>query len=398
LDTKVVEGHLVDARRLETSGDLGAAARSLDAAQGLWQGAPLDGIPGPWAGIERVRLEELRQTIVGKRIDVMLARGRHHQALAELAGLIREYPLRERFHGELMLALYRCGRQADALAAFASARQVLAEEIGVDPGPELQRLHHQILTADAALDLPPEHTDPVAALPVAALPRPGQPALVPRELPADVDAFTGRTAELAELDRLLEAGEPDDAACARADPTAAVIAAVVGSAGIGKTALAVHWGHRARDAFPDGQLYINLRGYDPGEPVTPDEALARFMRSLGVAEGNVPADADERAARYRSLLDGRRMLIVLDNAANVGQVRQLLPGVPSCIVVVTSRDALTGLIARHGARRLALDLLPAGDAAALLRELIGGRVDSDPAAAARLAEQCARLPLALRVA
>jgi hypothetical protein len=160
----------------------------------------------------------------------------------------------------------------------------------------------------------------------------------------------------------------------------------------------VHWGHRARDAFPDGQLYINLRGYDPGEPVTPDEALARFMRSLGVAEGNVPADADERAARYRSLLDGRRMLIVLDNAANVGQVRQLLPGVPSCIVVVTSRDALTGLIARHGARRLALDLLPAGDAAALLRELIGGRVDSDPAAAARLAEQCARLPLALRVA
>ena len=177
-----------------------------------------------------------------------------------------------------------------------------------------------------------------------------------------------------------------------------LISAVAGTAGVGKTALAVHWGHRVRDALPDGQLYVNLRGYDPGEPVTAAGALARFLRSLGVADRDIPADDDERAASYRSLLDGRRLLIVLDNAASVEQVRPLLPGTPSCVVLVTSRDSLPGLVARHGARRLDLDLLPAADAVRLLRELIGARVDAEPAAAAALAGQCARLPLALRVA
>jgi tetratricopeptide (TPR) repeat protein len=179
---------------------------------------------------------------------------------------------------------------------------------------------------------------------------------------------------------------------------AVVISAVAGSAGIGKTTLALRWGHRACDAFPDGELYVNLRGYDPGEPVTASEALARFLRSLGVADHNIPADTDERAARYRSLLDGRRMLIVLDNAASTEQVRLLLPGVPSCVVLVTSRDSLAGLVARDGARRLDLDLLPTPDATALLRALIGARAEADPRATEALAAQCARLPLALRVA
>ncbi len=176
------------------------------------------------------------------------------------------------------------------------------------------------------------------------------------------------------------------------------VCAVAGSAGVGKTALAVHWGHRVRDAFPDGQLYVNLRGYDPGDPVAPGDALARLLRSLGVADRDVPADADERAASYRSLVDGRRLLIVLDNASAVEQVRPLLPGTPSCVVLVTSRDSLAGLVARHGARRLDLDLMPTDDAVTLLRELVGARVDAEPAAAVTLAGQCARLPLALRVA
>ncbi len=173
---------------------------------------------------------------------------------------------------------------------------------------------------------------------------------------------------------------------------------LAGTAGVGKTALAVRWARRAAAAFPDGQLYVNLRGYDPGAAGAPGDALAGFLRALGVAGEDIPAGEDERAAAYRSLLDGRRMLVVLDNAASVEQVRPLLPGSPTCLVVVTSRDSMAGLVARHGARRLALDMLPAADAIGLLRTLIGDRVDAEPGAAAELAGQCARLPLALRVA
>ena len=182
------------------------------------------------------------------------------------------------------------------------------------------------------------------------------------------------------------------------DAAAVPIMVLAGTAGVGKTALAVRWARRAAAAFPDGQLYVNLRGYDPGAPVAPADALAGFLRALGLAGEDIPAGEDERAAAYRSLLDGRRVLVVLDNAASVEQARPLLPGSPSCLVVVTSRDSLAGLVARHGARRLALDMLPAADAIGLLRTLIGDRVDAEPDAAAELAAQCARLPLALRVA
>jgi len=167
---------------------------------------------------------------------------------------------------------------------------------------------------------------------------------------------------------------------------------------VGKTALALRWAHRVRAGFPDGQLYVNLRGYDPDQPLSPGYVLAGFLRTLGVPGAEISPEVDERAAAYRSLLDGRRILIVLDNAATVEQVRPLLPGTPSALVVVTSRDALVGLVARDGARRLDLDLLPPEDAVALLRALIGGRVVAEPDAAAALAGQCARLPLALRVA
>jgi tetratricopeptide (TPR) repeat protein len=221
----------------------------------------------------------------------------------------------------------------------------------------------------------------------------GATQLVPAQLPADVAGFTGRQEELSELDNFAADNRPP----ATASP-AVVISAVSGTAGVGKTALAIRWAHRVAAEFPDGQLYINLRGYDLDQPMTATDVLARFLTTLGVASQDIPLDVDERAARYRTKTAGRRILIVLDNAATVEQVRPLLPGTPSCAVLVTSRDSLAGLVALHGAHRLDLDLLPVADAVALLRRLIGPRVDTEPDAAAALAGQCARLPLALRVA
>jgi tetratricopeptide (TPR) repeat protein/transcriptional regulator with XRE-family HTH domain len=218
----------------------------------------------------------------------------------------------------------------------------------------------------------------------------GRAAAAPRQLPAAVADFTGRAAELQALTRMLDQAGPGA-------PGTVVISAIGGTAGVGKTALALHWAHHVAAWFPDGQLHVNLRGYDPDQPMPATDALAGFLRSLGVAGQDIPPDETERAARYRSLLAGRQMLIVLDNAATVEQVRPLLPGHPECRVVVTSRDSLAGLVARDGARRLDLDLLPLADAVALLRQLIGARADTEPAAVTELAEQCARLPLALRV-
>ncbi|MDQ3152230.1 MAG: tetratricopeptide repeat protein [Actinomycetota bacterium] len=228
----------------------------------------------------------------------------------------------------------------------------------------------------------------------------GTPRVVPAQLPGDVDVFTGRAAELTKLDRLLSTTPTQTNAtdAAGGGSTSVVISAVSGTAGVGKTALALRWAHRVRAGFPDGQLYVNLRGYDPDQPLSAGYVLAGFLRALGVAGADIPSEVDERAAFYRSLLDERRMLIVLDNASSVEQVRPLLPGTPSALVVVTSRDSLAGLVARHGARRLDLDLLPLEDAVALLEALIGERVAAKPDAAAMLAGQCARLPLALRVA
>jgi tetratricopeptide (TPR) repeat protein len=219
--------------------------------------------------------------------------------------------------------------------------------------------------------------------------------VVPAQLPADVDVFTGRVQELAELDRLA-AGTSTQVA--GDDPTTVVIAVISGTAGVGKTALALRWAHRVREQYPDGQLYVNLRGYDPDQPVSAGDVLARFLRALGMAAQEIPRQVDERAAVYRSLLNGRRVVVMLDNAATVEQVRPLLPGTASCLVVVTSRDSLAGLVARNGARRLNLDLLPSEDTIALLRALIGERIDTEPEAAVTLAKQCIRLPLALRVA
>jgi tetratricopeptide (TPR) repeat protein len=215
-------------------------------------------------------------------------------------------------------------------------------------------------------------------------------ARVPAQLPSDVAAFTGREEELAQLDALLAGGDDP--------PTAVVISAIAGTAGVGKTALAVRWAHRVRGRFPDGQLYVNLRAYDPEQPADPADVLTSFLSAVGVTGQDIPHDLDDRAARYRSEVADRRILIVLDNAGSAEQVRPLLPGSSSSTVVVTSRNSLAGLVAVHGAHRLELDLLPAAEAVTLLRRLVGARVDAQPEAAAMLVERCARLPLALRVA
>jgi DNA-binding SARP family transcriptional activator/Tfp pilus assembly protein PilF len=394
LDVEVFGQHIASARESRERDDFAEIIQSLDAALALFQATPLSGIPGPWADIERFRLGEVRLTAIEERIDAMLGLGRHAEAAVQLAALVREHPLRERLHGQVMQALYRCGRQADALAAFAGARRILIEQLGLEPGPELRRIHAQILAGHE--DLQPVAGESPAVEPAA---RPADAGAdrggaVPAQLPADVPAFTGRADELAELDRMLAATVNTDGGA----PRPLVISAVSGTAGVGKTALAMHWAHRIRDSFPDGQLYVNLRGYDPDLPMTPADALAGFLRALGMADRDIPADVDERAAAYRSLLEGRRLLVVLDNAADVEQVRGLLPGSSSCVVLATSRDSLAGLVARYGARRLDLGTLPTPDAVALLRALIGERVDAEPDAAMSLAEQCARLPLALRIA
>jgi DNA-binding SARP family transcriptional activator len=376
------------------AGDDERAAAALGEAAGLWRGPALAGLDSPWLNAMRATLELERAGAAADLTDIRLRRGEHAALAGELAAQAASAPADERLIGQLMLALYRCGRQAEALHWFEQTRVHLAGELGADPSPPLAALHQQILRADPAL----------------AAPRPAMLAAapVPRELPADVPVFTGRTAELAELDRLLglpvaaagpvQADEAQDDGPARAP--AAVISAVSGTAGVGKTALAIHWAHRAAAGgrFPDGQLHVNLRGYDPAGPVTAADALARFLRALGVAGPDIPPAEDQRAARYRSLLAGKRILIVLDNASSVEQVRLLLPGTRGCAVLVTSRDALAGLVARDGAARLDLDLLPLDEAVALLSELIGERARTDPHATAELARQCARLPLALRVA
>jgi DNA-binding SARP family transcriptional activator len=355
-------------------------------ALALWHGPALAGLESPWLNATRHTLELGRHAAVLDLNDIRLRRGEQGGLIGDLAGQVAAAPADERLIGQLMLALYRSGRQAEALHQFDQARRYLADELGADAGPGLRALHEQILRADPAL------APPLAPPPGPVSSR--QPAdHVPHQLPADVSAFTGRAAELAALDEFLL-----PSASASGTSSAAVISVVSGTAGVGKTALAVHWAHRAAGQFPDGQLHVNLRGYDPDRPVTAADALAGFLRILGVPGQVIPPDEEERAARYRSLLACKRMLVVLDNAGSVEQVRPLLPGTPGCAVLVTSRDSLPGLVARHGARRIDLGLLPPPEAVGLLGQLIGERAATDPDAVATLADLCARLPLALRVA
>jgi DNA-binding SARP family transcriptional activator/tetratricopeptide (TPR) repeat protein len=361
-------------------------------ALGLWRGEALADVPSQrLRELEVPPLEDQRLAVLGARIDADLELGRPGALVGELRQLVAAYPLREHFHAQLMLSLYRGGRQGDALAAYLDVRQLLATELGVDPGPELQHLHQRILAADPSLlpagsDRPPPGTTAFDGTQAA----PGR--VVPRQLPVATRHFAGR-AEAVKMLAGLAAGTGEE-------DRAVVISAIEGTAGVGKTTLAVHVAHQVADRFPDGQLYVNLRGFDPaGPPLSPGEAIRIFLEALGVPAAQIPASLDAQAGLYRSLLAGRRMLVLLDNAAGVDQVRPLLPAGPGCLVLVTSRSQLTGLVAAEGAYLLTLDVLTGAEARELLGRRLGPeRLSADPAAAGELIELCARLPLALAIA
>ncbi|WP_369186678.1 BTAD domain-containing putative transcriptional regulator [Streptomyces sp. R08] len=467
LDLGVFEQRVAEAKRLRAAGETSAAAELLRAALDGWQGTALAGLPGPLAESEGSRLNEERLAALETRLGIDVELGRHGEVIAELIPLTDKYPLWERLCRLLMLALYRSGRQAEALAAYRTTRNTLAAELGIEPGAPLRDLHDRILTGDPSLiptpgpslmpapgptlaaahdpsltpgsgpSLTATATAPGSPLTAAhdpsRIPAPGtsltpaqDPSLIPTldpdpardpalplqpdpdpppdptapdpvrtarlaQLPADLPTFVGRQAELGRVRALL----PGDGGA----PDGVVICAVGGMAGMGKTALAVHWAHEIAGRFPDGQLCINLRGFDPtGSVVSPDDAIRTFLDALGVPPVRIPARLDARAALYRSLLAERRMLILLDNARDTDQVRPLLPGSPGCVVIVTSRNQLTGLVVGEGAHPLTLDQLAPGEAHDLLTRRLGtDRARAEPRAADEIIMRCARLPLALAI-
>ncbi len=505
-----------------------AAWDVLSEALALWRGSPLVDVPSnALITAEVPRLDALRMQAQEWRMDAGLAQGRHSELVGELTQLAQDHPWRERFHAQLMLALYRCGRQAEALAAYQRTRRMLVDELGVEPGRELRDLQAGILAGDPDLGAPgptlanfrvagspprppgargrgrgrpsqpsqhrrradgagpvrerparpgragrragrpgtdsgpgqadgrgrgprPRHArrpqcgqfqcgqslasraaSPSAAgrataaggagavgeaamgargrgalrgavapaggtavAPAtgtdAAAAGPAPAAVVPRQLPAGVAHFAGRTAQLAELRAWMQsAGSSDEAVR---------VLVIGGTAGAGKTALAVHWAHQSAADFPDGQLYVNLRGFDPsGTPVAAADALRWFLGAFGVTEEQIPDSVDAQAALYRSVLAGKRVLVILDNARDAAQVRPLLPGSPSCLVLVTSRARLPGLAATEGARLLPLDVLTGTEAQELLAGRLGERASAEADAATQLTESCSRLPLALSI-
>ncbi|MEW9552012.1 BTAD domain-containing putative transcriptional regulator [Nonomuraea sp. NPDC050783] len=375
LDLHTFERYRNDARAHASAGRLTEAVAALRAAAGLWRGSALAGAGAVLIDQERPGLEDRRVGALEELYDLELESGRHGEIVGELHAVVGEYPLRERLVGQLMLALHRCECRAEALTVYRDARRRLVDELGIEPGQALRRLHQRLLQDD------PERHSPPPPQPAGAV---SPPVASPAELPRDVRGFAGREAELAWLDACLADG---DGVCV-----------LSGMAGIGKTALALHWAHQAKERFPDGQLYVNLRGHDPGhEPLTAAAALTRLLISLGVESSRVPDGFEARLGLYRSLTARRSFLLFLDNARSAAQVEQLLP--PAGAALVTSRRRLGELVASVGAGQRSLGPLPDQDGRALLDGVLGP-VRAAPEARARdhLVRLCGGLPLALRIA
>jgi DNA-binding SARP family transcriptional activator len=423
LDAAAFELLLGQGRQALTGGDAPRAASLLAEALALWRGGALADIP-PTGLItaEADRLEAQRLTALELRITADLRCGQAAQVVPELRRLISDHPLREGLWALLLEALDGSGRRAEAVATYGEARQVIAEELGVEPGPELREIYRRLLDADVAAPGPaaragdqpaagrPDDARRPTALPAAesapaadpdagtapagdaAGPErawsPGGPQ-VPAQLPADIADFTGRLSHLSQLRGLLAAAAPGD------NQAAMTVAVVAGAPGLGKTTLAVHAAHTLRRAFPDGQLYVGLRGASQ-QPVVAEEVLARLLRDLGVSPGQIPVAREERAALYRTRLTDRRVLIVLDDARDAAQVRPLLPGSASCAVIVTARHRLADLA---GSRLVDLDVLDEDEARRLLTAIIGEeRSAAEPGPVRDVLDACAGLPLAIRIA
>ena len=365
---------VADGRGAVRQGRTAVAITRFTEALALWRGPALPGLPGGPLEQAVGRLEAERLAVQEELAALRLAIGQHETVAGELTVLVGEHPLRQTARAQLMLAQYRSGRRAEALATFAEGHRLAAAD-GVAPAPALADLHEAILNDSPAVRAP--DTTPTE--------------LVPAQLPADVPSFAGRTRELSVLDHLVD-GEAVDG-----PPEVGLL---VGGPGVGKTGLAVHWAHRVASCFPDGQLFADLHGHDDADgPADPCAVLGRFLRALGVPEQHIPVSLAERAALYRSALYGRRALVVLDNARSFAQVAPLIPGGGTCCVLVTSRGQLGELIDRHGARRLLLRPLTVTAAVELLDTMVAdARVAGDPAGTVVLAQLCDGLPLALRVA
>jgi DNA-binding SARP family transcriptional activator/tetratricopeptide (TPR) repeat protein len=377
LDLHRFERLVGQAQQAAAGDDHAGAARILREALALWRGSVLEDVPPSRAvEAEQLRLEEARLTALEQRIEADLQSGGHAEIVGELEGLVAAEPLRECFRAQLMLALYRSGRQAEALAVYRAGRRLLIDGHGLEPGSRLRELEQAILRDDPAL----AQASPGVAEPAA-------PISPPSQLPPDVADFTGR-AGITEAVAAMLASAPDEP-----EPAAPVVA-VAGKPGVGKTALAVHVGHRLGSRFPDGQLWVDLRGVAP-VPLDPAAALAGMLRALGVDSSGIPDELDERVRLYRSRLAGQRLLVVLDNAATEAQVRPLLPAAAGSAALVTSRCRLIGLEAAH---HLDLDVLSQEEAVTLLQRVAGpGRLAADAEAAWAIARLCGHLPLALRI-
>jgi DNA-binding SARP family transcriptional activator/tetratricopeptide (TPR) repeat protein len=375
LDLLAFSSYVVKGREALRSGDLATGVAVLRDAVTYWRGPMLTGLPlGPALAGRAAVVEDERLAITEELAEAQLALDEPEEAVRVLHRHVHLHPLRERAYGLLMKALCRLGDVAGALSAYAEARNALIERLGIEPGAELRRLHRAIL--DGSLDADESRTVVTSHRP---------PVVKPAELPADLVDFVGREAEIQQVLALLSGS---------GEATAVPTCGIVGQAGVGKTCLAVHVAHRLRATYPDGQLFVDLRGAD-SHPLVSTEVLARFLRALGVPGEAVPHDAQERAALYRSLLADQRLLVVLDNAADEEQVRPLLPGAPSCAVLVTSRYRLAGLV---GLASVDLGVFGTDGALALLHRTAGAtRVRAEPAAAEELIRLCGGLPLALRV-
>ncbi|MFC9849081.1 BTAD domain-containing putative transcriptional regulator [Streptomyces sp. NPDC060223] len=380
--TLFVERH-GHARRSREGGSAETTLQMYEDALALWRGEAYSGVPGPFAAMEGVRLRDMRLTAVEEWAAVMLEAGQYAEAVDALSRAVSEEPLREKLRWLLMLALYHAGRQAHALSVYTETRQLLRRELGIEPGAELQDLHRWILAGQQELR-------PLGGR-MSRRTREGLGAGVPKpaQLPSMARGFTGRDSELRQLEGLL-----DDEFAQRGTP----VIVVDGAAGVGKSALVLELAHRLAHRFPDGQLYVDLCGNGlRGRPLSASDALLQLLTSIGADTARIPRDVTGRATLYRSLLYGKRMLVVLDDALSVDQLRPLIPRGESC-VVATSRQRFGGLAARDGARTFTVKPLADTEAAHLLTNLSAGRLTGEPQAARRLAALCGGLPLALRIA